>query len=49
MPQLKHGFNDSHFICFPYETRRTGIYAAGPVRRPMDIVAGAPRTPPAPR
>jgi quinone-modifying oxidoreductase subunit QmoB len=38
MPQLKHGFNDSHFICFPYETRRTGIYAAGPVRRPMDML-----------
>jgi quinone-modifying oxidoreductase subunit QmoB len=37
MPQLKHGFTDSHFICFPYETRRTGIYAAGPVRRPMDM------------
>jgi quinone-modifying oxidoreductase subunit QmoB len=37
LPQLKHGFVDSHFICFPYETRRTGIYAAGPVRRPMDI------------
>ena len=38
MPQLKHGFSDSHFICFPYETRRTGIYAAGPVRRPMDML-----------
>ncbi len=37
LPQLKHGFTDSHFICFPYETRRTGIYTAGPVRRPMDI------------
>ncbi|MFN7088083.1 MAG: FAD-dependent oxidoreductase [Burkholderiales bacterium] len=37
LPQLKHGFADSHFICFPYETRRTGIYTAGPVRRPMDI------------
>ncbi len=37
VPQFKHGFADSHFICFPYETRRTGIYAAGPVRRPMDI------------
>ena len=36
IPQLKNGFTDSHFICFPYETRRTGIYAAGPVRRPMD-------------
>ena len=37
LPQLRDGFADSHFICFPYETRRTGIYAAGPVRRPMDI------------
>jgi len=37
LPKLRHGFADSHFICFPYETRRTGIYAAGPVRRPMDI------------
>ena len=37
LPKLSHGFADSHFICFPYETRRTGIYAAGPVRRPMDI------------
>ncbi len=37
LPRLAHGFSDSHFICFPYETRRTGIYAAGPVRRPMDI------------
>jgi len=36
LPHLVNGFNDSHFICFPYETRRTGIYAAGPVRRPMD-------------
>ncbi len=37
LPHLVNGFTDSHFICFPYETRRTGIYAAGPVRRPMDI------------
>ncbi|MES9856530.1 MAG: hydrogenase iron-sulfur subunit [Sedimenticola sp.] len=37
LPHLKYGFTDSHFICFPYETRRTGIYAAGPVRRPMDM------------
>lgn len=36
VPQLVNGFTDSHFICFPYETRRTGIYTAGPVRRPMD-------------
>ena len=38
LPQLKAGLTDSHFICFPYETRRTGIYAAGPVRRPMDML-----------
>jgi quinone-modifying oxidoreductase subunit QmoB len=37
LPLLKYGFNDSHFICFPYETRRTGIYTCGPVRRPMDM------------
>jgi quinone-modifying oxidoreductase subunit QmoB len=37
IPLLKNGFNDSHFICFPYETRRTGVYTCGPVRRPMDM------------
>jgi quinone-modifying oxidoreductase subunit QmoB len=37
LPTLKYGFPDSHFICFPYETRRTGIYAAGTVRAPMDL------------
>jgi quinone-modifying oxidoreductase, subunit QmoB len=37
IPILADGFADSHYICFPYETRRTGIYTAGPVRRPMDI------------
>lgn len=36
LPTLKYGFPDSHFICFPYETRRTGIYTAGCVRQPMD-------------
>ena len=36
LPTLKYGYPDSHFICFPYETRRTGIYAAGAVRAPMD-------------
>ncbi len=36
LPVLPSGFPDSHFICFPYETRRTGIYAAGAVRAPMD-------------
>ncbi len=39
LPALKYGFPDSHFICFPYETRRTGIYAAGCVRHPMDMSA----------
>jgi quinone-modifying oxidoreductase subunit QmoB len=37
LPTLKYGFPDSHYICFPYETRRTGIYAAGSVRYPMDF------------
>ncbi|MBL6963108.1 MAG: hydrogenase iron-sulfur subunit [Bacteroidetes bacterium] len=37
LPELKYEFADSHFICFPYESRRTGIYAAGSVRSPMDI------------
>lgn len=37
IPVLADGFSDSHYICFPYETRRTGIYTAGPVRRPMDM------------
>jgi len=41
LPTLKYGFPDSHFICFPYETRRTAIYAAGPVRAPMDLVTSA--------
>ncbi len=36
LPVLSYGFPDSHYICFPYETRRTGIYAAGTVRAPMD-------------
>ena len=39
VPPLKYGFPDSHFICFPYETRRTGIYAAGSVRFPMDQIS----------
>ncbi|SDP26019.1 hydrogenase iron-sulfur subunit [Desulforhopalus singaporensis] len=30
---LFDGYADSHFICFPYETRRTGVYAAGGVRK----------------
>ncbi|NVL90447.1 MAG: hydrogenase iron-sulfur subunit [Desulfobacterales bacterium] len=34
---LFDGYPDSNFICFPYETRRTGIYAAGCARRAMGI------------
>jgi quinone-modifying oxidoreductase subunit QmoB len=30
-------YADSNFICFPYETQRTGIYAAGGVRRAMTV------------
>jgi len=31
------GYCDSNFICFPYETQRTGIYAAGAIRRSMTM------------
>ncbi|MBW1878792.1 MAG: FAD-dependent oxidoreductase [Deltaproteobacteria bacterium] len=41
LPALKHGYPDSHFICFPYESRRTGIYAAGTLRSPMDGASAA--------
>lgn len=43
LPELRdgYGFPDSHYICFPYETRRTGIYAAGPVRAPMDAASAS--------
>ncbi|MDR1776967.1 MAG: FAD-dependent oxidoreductase [Desulfovibrio sp.] len=37
--QLFDGFTDSNYICFPYETRRTGVYAAGCVRQPMTMDA----------
>ncbi len=36
LPALEYGFPDSHFICFPYESRRTGIYPTGAAREPMD-------------
>ncbi|EPR44425.1 methyl-viologen-reducing hydrogenase delta subunit [Desulfovibrio sp. X2] len=35
--ELFSGFADSNYICFPYETRRTGVYAAGCVRQPMSM------------
>ena len=40
IPSLEgaNGFADSNFICFQYETRRTGIYAAGSVRQPMNMM-----------
>jgi quinone-modifying oxidoreductase subunit QmoB len=33
-----YGFVDSNYICFQYETRRTGIYAAGSIRQPMHML-----------
>ena len=36
--ELFDGYADSNFICFPYETRRTGIYACGGVRKATDMV-----------
>ena len=41
MPTLRYGFPDSHFICFPYETRRTGVYAAGALHAPMTAAQAA--------
>ncbi|MDY7033313.1 MAG: FAD-dependent oxidoreductase [Thermodesulfobacteriota bacterium] len=41
LPSLMYGFPDSHYICFPYESRRTGIYVAGCGRQPMDSGACA--------
>jgi len=37
LPTLRYAFPDSHYICFPYESRRTGIYPAGCVKAPMTI------------
>jgi len=34
---LFKGYVDSNYICFPYETQRTGIYAAGAIRRSMTV------------
>jgi quinone-modifying oxidoreductase subunit QmoB len=34
---LFNGYVDSNYICFPYETQRTGIYSAGCIRRNMTI------------
>lgn len=42
LPVWRAGFADSNFLCFPYETRRTGIYTAGCVHRSQDV-AGSRR------
>ncbi|KPK25345.1 MAG: heterodisulfide reductase subunit A [Desulfobacterales bacterium SG8_35_2] len=34
---LFDGYADSHFICFPYETRRTGVYTCGGVRKATTV------------
>ncbi len=34
---LFQAYADSNFICFPYETQRTGIYAAGGIRRALTV------------
>jgi quinone-modifying oxidoreductase subunit QmoB len=41
LPATQFGFADSNFICFPYETRRTGIYSAGAARQAMDLASSA--------
>ena len=39
VPGAHHGFVDSNFVCWPYETQRTAIFAAGCVREPMNVSA----------
>ncbi|MCG6909650.1 MAG: FAD-dependent oxidoreductase [Deltaproteobacteria bacterium] len=34
---LFNDYADSNFICFPYETQRTGVYAAGGIRRALSV------------
>lgn len=41
LPTNKFGFTESNFICFPFETQRTGIYTAGAVRQSMDAYGAA--------
>ncbi|MEM3428299.1 MAG: hydrogenase iron-sulfur subunit, partial [Thermoplasmatales archaeon] len=38
LPTLSDGFPESHYICFPYESRRTGIFPAGSVKSPSTII-----------
>jgi quinone-modifying oxidoreductase subunit QmoB len=37
LPVGRAGFVDSNFLCFPFETRRTGIYSAGCVHRQQSV------------
>ena len=39
LPTHRAGFLDSNFLCFPFETRRTGIHTAGSVHRAQDLAA----------
>jgi quinone-modifying oxidoreductase subunit QmoB len=39
LPVSPLGFPDSNFVCWPYETQRTGIFTAGCVREPMNVAA----------
>jgi quinone-modifying oxidoreductase subunit QmoB len=41
LPVNRFRYPDSNFVCFPYETRRSGIYTAGCVRQPMDLAQSA--------
>lgn len=43
LPETAHfdGYAASNFICFPYETRRSGIHAAGCLREPQTLEACA--------
>jgi len=39
LPVSNLGFPDSNYVCWPYETQRTGIFTAGCVRDPMNVAA----------
>ncbi len=39
LPVSPLGFPDSNYVCWPYETQRTGIFSAGCVREPMNAAA----------
>jgi len=39
LPVSKLGFPDSNYVCWPYETQRTGIFTAGCMREPMGVAA----------